>query len=80
VRWDRTTILPILMTLAILPLGLEVLLHHFDWLPGVLLYLISSFPELGLIVWLYGRTIGWQGRSLHAREQRILAVITTKVE
>ena len=33
-----------------------------------------------VIVWLYGRVLGWQGRLLQAREQRILAVVTTKVE
>jgi ABC-2 type transport system permease protein len=72
--------LPILIALAVLPLGLELLLRRFGWLPAVPLYLICSLPELAAIVWLYRRVIGWQGRLLHAREQRILAVVTTKVE
>jgi ABC-2 type transport system permease protein len=73
-------ILPILIGLAVLPLGVELLLRHLGRLNAVPLYLICSLPELGAIAWLYGQVIGWQGRLLQAREQRILEVVTTRVE
>ncbi len=74
-------VLPLLLALSVLPLGLELLLRHLGWLPAAVpLYLMLSFPELAAIVWVYGRVIGWQGRLLQAREQRILATVTTKVE
>jgi ABC-2 type transport system permease protein len=73
-------VLPILIGLAVLPLGVELLLHHLGWMPAVPLYLICSLPELVAIAWVYRRVIGWQGRLLQAREQRILEVVTTRVE
>jgi ABC-2 type transport system permease protein len=73
-------LLPILISLAVLPLGIELLCHSFGWLKGVPIYLISALPELVVVAWLYGRVLQWQGRMLHSREQRIMEVVTTKVE
>ncbi len=73
-------LLPVLMGLAGLPLGVELLLHHLGWFSAVPIYLICSLPELAVVMWLYRRLLVWQGRMLQEREQRILAVVTTKIE
>jgi hypothetical protein len=72
--------LPVVIGIATLPLGFELLFDRLGWMSGVPLYLLCALPELGVVAWLYRRAIGWQGRLLQAREQRILAVVTTKVE
>ncbi len=73
-------VLPVVIGLAVLPLGVELVVHHLGWLEGVPIYLLCTVPELGMVAWLYGRAIGWQGRILQRREQQILTVVTTKVE
>jgi ABC-2 type transport system permease protein len=73
-------LLPILIALAVLPLGLELVCHYLGWLRGVPIYLICALPELAVVAWLYGQAIRWQGGLLHAREQRIMEVVTSKVE
>ncbi|MBI2840473.1 MAG: hypothetical protein HYX75_19310 [Acidobacteria bacterium] len=73
-------LLPILIGLSVIPLGAELLLDHFGRLGAVPIYLLCSLPELAIVVWLYGYILTWQGRMLQAREQRILEVVTTKVE
>jgi ABC-2 type transport system permease protein len=73
-------LLPILIGVAALPLGIELVCHYFGWLDGVPIYLICALPELGVVAWLYGQAIRWQGGMLHAREQSILEVVTTKIE
>jgi hypothetical protein len=73
-------LLPILIGVAVLPLGIEMICHFLGWLGGVPIYVICALPELGVVAWLYSLAIRSQGRMLHAREQRILEVVTTKVE
>ncbi len=80
VRLGLVLTLPVLMGLAALPLGLELLVHHLGWLTTVPIYLLCALPELGVIAWVYGQVIAWQGNLLQSREQRILEVVTTKVE
>jgi ABC-2 type transport system permease protein len=73
-------LLPILVALAVLPLGIELVCHFFGWLRGVPIYLICALPELAMVGWLYGQAIRWQGGLLHAREQQIMDAVTSKVE
>jgi hypothetical protein len=80
-QFGLTLLLPVLIGFSVLPLGLEMLLRNFGLLHNAVpLYLICSIPELALVLWLYGRVVGWQGLLLQAREQRILVAVTLKVE
>lgn len=71
---------PIVFSIALAPLGLEMLLHHLGWLRPVPIYLIGAALELAAMIFLYRAIVAWQGDLLQAREQKILAVVTTKVE
>jgi hypothetical protein len=39
-----------------------------------------SLVECVAVVYLYRLVLTWQGRLLHAREQKILETVTTKAE
>jgi uncharacterized membrane protein len=71
---------PIIFGIAMIPLGLELLLHHFGWLSAIPIYFLSASIQLALVCVAYHFTINWQGSLLQSREQKILAVVTSKVE
>jgi hypothetical protein len=66
--------------LTLLPLGVELLLDLLELRFGMPVCLILTVAQCAAIVWLYRLTMGWQGRLLQNREQRILEVVTTKAE
>jgi hypothetical protein len=70
----------IIVGLAMIPLGMELLLHHFGRLRAVPIYFITAWLQLGVVVWIYRLVLMWQGRLLQEREQKILSVVTSKVE
>jgi len=73
-------VFPIVMAPTLIPLGIEFLLtwtDSFAWFPA---YLIFTIVELVLVVWIYFRILDSQGRLLERREQKILEVVTAKVE
>jgi hypothetical protein len=65
---------------TVAPLGLELLPHQFGWLASIPIYLLSAFVQLAIVCWAYRYVIRWQGRLLHRREQKILSVVTSKIE
>jgi hypothetical protein len=71
---------PIIFGIAMFPLGLELLLHHFGWLTAVPIYFLGAVVQLAIVCWVYRFVIRWQGQLLQSREQRILSVVTSKVE
>jgi hypothetical protein len=72
--------LPLIYGVALIPLAIELLLHHFGWFQSLPIYLGFAILELGLIGLFYRMAIEWQGRLLQSREQDILAAVTTKIE
>lgn len=73
-------LLPIALIPILVPLGIELLMHHFGWASGVPIYLVLSALELGVVGFVYLRVVGWQGHLLQRRQQKILDVVTTKNE
>jgi hypothetical protein len=71
---------PIVFGIAMLPFGLEVLLHQLGWLAGVPIYFLSSAVQLAIVCWLYCLVVRWQGKLLQRREQKILSIVTSKLE
>jgi ABC-2 type transport system permease protein len=73
-------VFPIALTPTLIPLGIELLLGwttSFSWFPA---YLLFTIVEFALVVWLYIEAIDAQGRLFERREQKILEVVTSKVE
>jgi hypothetical protein len=71
----------VLSVVAVLPVGLEVLLQAWNWLPRcVPLALIVAAVELAATVLIYGAVIRRQGELLQSRECRILESVVEKGE
>jgi len=73
-------VFPIALAPTLIPLGIEFLLswtNTFAWFPA---YLLFTIVEVVLVTWLYTVILEKQGRMLERREQKILEVVTTKVE
>jgi hypothetical protein len=71
---------PVVFGIAVAPLGLELLLHHLGWFSAIPIYLVGSCLELVLMCVIYYYLINAQGNILQSREQKILAIVTSKVE
>jgi ABC-2 type transport system permease protein len=65
---------------ALLPLGVELGLEKLGWLSGWPICLALAVLECAAVFWLYQLALTWQGKTLQAREQKILAVVTPKAE
>jgi len=70
---------PVAFSTTLLPLGIEFLLGRLGvgYIPA---YLMLSILELLLVAHLYPMFLEIQGRMLRNREQRILEIVTAKVE
>ena len=68
---------PMIFGVAMIPLGLELLLQRLTVIP---IYFLGAMFQLAVVCWAYRAVIGWQGRLLQSREQKILSVVTSKVE
>ena len=75
-----TVLSPIAVIPAFIPLGIELLLDHMGWGSIIPIYLIVSLLALGILLWIYRHVLSWQGQLLQQREQRILDVVTTRIE
>jgi hypothetical protein len=73
-------VFPIIFGIALIPLGLELLLHHFGWLNAIPIYFLCSWIQLSVVCLIYHYAIQWQGQMFQAREQKILSVVASKVE
>jgi hypothetical protein len=71
---------PIALTPTLLPLGVEFLLEWADWMSWFPAYFILTLLELAVVLLVYDKFIELQGRLLQSREQRILEIVTVKVE
>ncbi len=71
---------PLAFVPALIPLGAELALDHYDILSHVPIYLVVSAVELYAVVWIYRRMLGFQGRLLQLREQRVLEAVTSRVQ
>jgi hypothetical protein len=73
-------LMPVALTPTLIPLGIEFLLAWsgtLSWLPA---YLIFTIAECAVVVWLYPLALDAQGQWLQRREQKILEIVTKKVE
>lgn len=71
---------PTAMAPTLLPFGLEAALEALEWSFGLPICLALTAFECTAIVALYYVVIGWEGRLLQAREQKILDVVIAKAE
>ena len=74
------SLMPIFLVPLLVPLGLEFLLTETNVVVGVPIYLILSLLICCGVLALYRLCLTWQGQMLQWREQKILEVVTTKVE
>jgi ABC-2 type transport system permease protein len=72
--------MPMFVAPLLVPLGLEFLLDQMNVISGVPIYLILSILICCGVVGLYRLMLTWQGQLLQWREQKILEIVTTKVE
>jgi hypothetical protein len=73
-------LLPVGVIPILVPYGLEVLLDQTDVVHGLPISLAGSVVVLALMVLVYRLVIGWEGEMLHAREQKVLEVVTSRAE
>jgi ABC-2 type transport system permease protein len=73
-------VLPVVLGGTLVPLGLEVVFNWLGWLTWVPVYLISVVVESMVVLFLYKAILQWQGNVLQRREQRILEMVTAKIE
>jgi hypothetical protein len=71
-----STLFPLAVAPAIVPLGAESVLEGFGWTDGAPICLLLALGETAVIVLLYGLVLRWQGKLLQTREQKILETIT----
>jgi hypothetical protein len=73
-------LMPVVLSPTLIPLGIEFLLDWADWMSWIPAYLLLSAVELAAVLLIYPKILELQGRILQAREQRILEIVTVKVE
>jgi hypothetical protein len=71
---------PLAFVPALVPLGVEVALEHYQLVGRLPIYLVCSAAELAIVVWIYGKALDVQGRLLQTREQRVLEAVTASVQ
>ena len=62
------------------PLGLEALLSMMKWIEGLPVFLFLGIIQCAVLLWLYPKTLGWQGGLLQQHEQKILEIVAAKGE
>ncbi|MFO0383488.1 MAG: hypothetical protein ACK506_17440 [Pirellula sp.] len=76
-----SSILPFILSLALIPLGIEWLVGYLapniSWIP---LAIPLSFGAIAGSIFSYRSLIGWQGKLLQSREKEILRIVTSKLE
>jgi len=68
------------LTVTFIPLGIEYLMYLLDWHTWFPAYLIFMLVETGLVILGYSVILNHQADSLYRREQRILEVVTARVD
>jgi hypothetical protein len=76
-----SSILPFILSLALIPIGIEWLIGYLvptiSWIP---LAIPLSIATLAGSIFCYRSLIGWQGKLLQSREKEILRIVTSKLE
>lgn len=75
-----TFLFPVFLAPTLIPLGIEYLLHEYGVMGAVPVYLILALLEAIAVYFLFRLMLKWQGSVLQRREQKILEVVTAKVE
>lgn len=68
------------ISLVLIPLGIEYAMQALDWHAWFPAFLVLSLVQAGAALWLYAKLLGSQGDLLQRREQKILEVVTQKVD
>jgi hypothetical protein len=68
------------MALTQIPLGLELLINWFGWGRPFPVFLVLALMECAGVVYLYRFVLRLQGEFLQSREQKILEIVTSKIE
>jgi ABC-2 type transport system permease protein len=68
------------LSAVLIPLGVEYAMHALDWHAWFPAFLVLTFVQAGVTLWLYVTLLRSQGDLLQRREQRILEVVTQKVD
>jgi len=74
------TVYPATTTITLLPFGIALLLNFGGWLTSFPVFLLLAVVELAVLVYIYPRILKVQGVLLQTREQKILEVVTSRVE
>jgi hypothetical protein len=72
------SLFPLTLVPMLVPLGVELLLDHFNLRFGVPVCLLLSFVELGLVLLVYRLCLAWEGNLLQSREKQILETVTNR--
>jgi ABC-2 type transport system permease protein len=73
-------VVPALMSLTLIPLGIEALFAFLNlaaWFPT---FLVLSIIQAAVMLWVYRIALDWQGAFLQKQELKILEVVSLKVE
>ena len=76
-----STLLPIIMGIALLPLGLQFLLElvmPLGWARCIGMF--ASFGIFAISFGIYAKAIVWEGKLLSRRETEVLRIVTSKAE
>jgi hypothetical protein len=71
---------PFVLAPILLPLGIEQLLVTVGWSKSIPTCLLLSVVQSVAVVGIYLLVLTWQGYVLQRREQKILEIVTTKVD
>jgi ABC-2 type transport system permease protein len=71
---------PLALAPMLVPLGIEALLNSLGYLRGVPVCLVLMLAESAIVALLYRVLLVVEGKLLQVREQKILDVVTPKVE
>jgi len=73
-------VFPLVMVPVLMPLGVQVLVEETTEVRGLPISLVLSLAMLAIVCFVYRRMLTVQGDWLAMREQKILEVVTSKVE
>jgi ABC-2 type transport system permease protein len=71
---------PLIWVPTLLPLGVEVAVEQLTDIRGIPICLLLTVVGCALVIIVYRVVVTWQGAWLQRREQKILEVVTSKLE
>jgi len=73
-------VVPILLSLTLIPLGVETLFALMKWASWFPAFLVLGMFQAAVVIWLYRIALNSQGSLLQRHEQKILEIVSSKVE